>query len=1192
MRHSYFRRTFAILLVLVTCLSTIAFPRKAEAISKNAKVYVSGMSLTLYQKQSTSSKKTTVYTGTELTYLGKGTTSGYYKVKYSGNTRYIKSSKDIGTLVTTDKAALLAGTNYRKLKEKTNLLKTPSASAGKVVSLAKGTYVAVVASDSTWSCVCTSAGKIGYVRSKLLTTETRYVKAISLALYKSCSTSASKVTVYTGTAVTYGGKASTSGYYKVIYDKTIRYIKSTDIDQLLATKKADVTTGTLSKVVNKGAAIRKTPASSATSLQKVVKGDLVSVITSNSTWSYVVSSTGKRGYIYTSCLSDDIRYIKKVSQKLYKTQNTDSSVTVYAGTPVTFIGPGTVDGYYKVKYNGNIRYLKTTAPGNLLTSDQAAWESAATYSATAADVTLRAKPLASAASVAELSRRTGVMVICSNSTWSYVSTADGKYGFLKNADLTEDNRYLLRISAKLYKTESTSADYTTVYTETALTYCGPGSKTNYYKVKLAGETRYLYTALSIDEVLGYDLADFYAGGKTVALQKKINLRSTPSTESNDNILTRLSVGDEFTVYTEIKEGSWVYGAAASGKKGYYFLESSSAFSDLGKPALGSAKNGLCGITLTWSAVSSATGYTVYRHMGDGAWTAVAEIGSGSTTTWLDKTLNNGAKAYYSVQAKQTSGSVTYVSSYDRTGVSATRTFLLSAPVATASNEKEGIRISWTKVTDADKYVVLRSLGGSRWEKIATTSNAYYLDKNNEDGTACSYRIACWNTTESVQTSEYCELTSRRLDAPGSYFLRQTGTSVYLAWGGWSGADSYEIYRSADGTNWSRIATTGDPIYTDSGLTVGKTYYYSVRLLQDGVKGYLDKTASTGKAITLVDQSGLSFINLISQKLKTEASNNAEYITVTYGTPVKKNGKDEVKTTGTYIGVTYNSKDYYIWQGKDDPEALTDHLKTYTEGTSVQLRAIARGLSTYVLPTGYKQGDSTGVMQNDGKYYFDCSGLMSYILKTTMRAFVPTYTFYSTTERMLNEKAVFSQGFSNEGTIVTLYNKLAKSGPSLANALSNLQPGDIFLLDTDDDGETAPTHAAMYLGNGDYIHCTTYLDKSLNGVFLAPLDQKAQANIVAIRRFIPASLKGIGETRYGKYNTTNYVYATLDMEKSGDSPIDTLPKGTAVTLLYTNNGNWTNTDGKWTETNNGKGYVSYGDGKYGFVYLSTFVKEKP
>ena len=87
---------------------------------------------------------------------------------------------------------------------------------------------------------------------------------------------------------------------------------------------------------------------------------------------------------------------------------------------------------------------------------------------------------------------------------------------------------------------------------------------------------------------------------------------------------------------------------------------------LATPVLRGAQSVGGGVRVTWDRVPGATGYTLYRKRAGGAWTAIAQISGGGTTSYTDTGVSAGTADLYTVRAK--GGGV--LSDYDRTGVSA------------------------------------------------------------------------------------------------------------------------------------------------------------------------------------------------------------------------------------------------------------------------------------------------------------------------------------------------------------------------------------------------------------------------------------------------------------------------------------------------------------------------------------------
>lgn len=59
-------------------------------------------------------------------------------------------------------------------------------------------------------------------------------------------------------------------------------------------------------------------------------------------------------------------------------------------------------------------------------------------------------------------------------------------------------------------------------------------------------------------------------------------------------------------------------------------------------------------------------------------------------------------------------------------------------------------------------------------------------------------------------------------------VRYSSTSIKLTWSLVNGASGYQIYRAASSTGtFSLIKTTTSLYYTNTGLVIGRTYYYKV-----------------------------------------------------------------------------------------------------------------------------------------------------------------------------------------------------------------------------------------------------------------------------------------------------------------------------------------------------------------------------
>lgn len=119
-------------------------------------------------------------------------------------------------------------------------------------------------------------------------------------------------------------------------------------------------------------------------------------------------------------------------------------------------------------------------------------------------------------------------------------------------------------------------------------------------------------------------------------------------------------------------------------------------------------------------------------------------------------------------------------------------------------------------------------------------------------------------------------TAQASSAPAqvSLTVKQTASkTVTLTWKKVSGADGYEIYRKtgASGT-YSKIKTitSGSTLtYKNTGLTVGKKYYYKVRAYDKQGSKTVRGKYSTGKSVTVTNYKPVFTVSLPSSMDRTE-----------------------------------------------------------------------------------------------------------------------------------------------------------------------------------------------------------------------------------------------------------------------------------------------------------------------------------
>ena len=161
-----------------------------------------------------------------------------------------------------------------------------------------------------------------------------------------------------------------------------------------------------------------------------------------------------------------------------------------------------------------------------------------------------------------------------------------------------------------------------------------------------------------------------------------------------------------------------------------------------------AANEKNGIKLTWSKVTGAEGYRIYRGNSGGEETTLKTVTS-TVTAYTDKTVvsANGKSYTYTVQpySGQWDGSSEGVSTVRLTGVTLKK----------AAKAGSGIKLTWTRNSKAKGYEIYRKMNGGKWTKVKTitkNSTLSCVDKAVKHGKTYSYKVCAYKDTSTSQLS--------------------------------------------------------------------------------------------------------------------------------------------------------------------------------------------------------------------------------------------------------------------------------------------------------------------------------------------------------------------------------------------------------------------------------------------------------
>lgn len=212
-------------------------------------------------------------------------------------------------------------------------------------------------------------------------------------------------------------------------------------------------------------------------------------------------------------------------------------------------------------------------------------------------------------------------------------------------------------------------------------------------------------------------------------------------------------------------------------------------------------NEMKGIKVTWSKVSGAKKYYVYR--------GSKKIATTKKTKYKDISVNAGAKVTYKVKAVKGKAVSTATKSDKITRLNKSWT-------DSVTNTASGVKITWSNKKGADTYRIYRKTTGS-FKKIATTTKKTYTDKTVVSGTKYTYKVVAYAKSTKDESPAYKKSITYVAQVQNVSALQTASCDgISLSWSAVSGADSYTVYRQkSTAKSFSEIATVTSTSYTNS-----------------------------------------------------------------------------------------------------------------------------------------------------------------------------------------------------------------------------------------------------------------------------------------------------------------------------------------------------------------------------------------
>ena len=248
------------------------------------------------------------------------------------------------------------------------------------------------------------------------------------------------------------------------------------------------------------------------------------------------------------------------------------------------------------------------------------------------------------------------------------------------------------------------------------------------------------------------------------------------------------------------------------------------------------------VALAWNTISAADGYRIQMRQNSGAWTTIAE--EVQSNSYVVKNLQIGSTYSFKVSA-YTINEVkipilgTVISSEKKYGSYSTEVSVSHAlgkvtGLKVASTTPTKVKLSWTKVADAEGYLVQKKVDG-KWKNVKTTTSTSYTVTGLTPNSTTPFRVKAYVTVNGTKVyGSVSSTVNGKAAVPQVQNLKTTIkslTSVQLTWTKVSNATGYQIYRKVGSGDWKKIKTISKNTtvtFTNSSLTTGTKYQYKIR----------------------------------------------------------------------------------------------------------------------------------------------------------------------------------------------------------------------------------------------------------------------------------------------------------------------------------------------------------------------------
>jgi fibronectin type 3 domain-containing protein len=340
------------------------------------------------------------------------------------------------------------------------------------------------------------------------------------------------------------------------------------------------------------------------------------------------------------------------------------------------------------------------------------------------------------------------------------------------------------------------------------------------------------------------------------------------------------------------------------------------------------------IIVTWTLVTEATSYNVYRDTSDtGTFSFSRTL---TTDTLVDSGLAAGIRYYYRIRAVNNSG---------ESGLSFTKNAItlpaIPAGASAAGVSSSCIVITWPAVTGAASYKIYRnSVDTGAFQLAGSATRDTFSDTSLSAATTYYYKISAVNSSGESGPSASCSAITKKLPTPNNVSAAAVSSSgITITWTAVAGAASYTVYRSTNDTGtYPVIDSVATDTLSDTGLTAGATYYYKIRAVdssgESGLSAPFTVITIPGVPVGVSASAVSSSAIKITWPAVTGAASfkvyRSDIDTGTYSV-IDSVAKDTFNDTGLVAGATYYYKVTGINVSGESKQSVPVHATTLLTG---------------------------------------------------------------------------------------------------------------------------------------------------------------------------------------------------------------------------------------------------------------------